>query len=202
MNKLVVIDYGLGNLASVGNALKKLKVPFVVSSNPNDLSDAAAIILPGVGAAGAGMKGLRGRGTDKALIAAARKGTPILGICLGMQLLMSSSEEGNVQCLGLAPGKVKKFQTDLKVPQMGWNEVSATDDSRLLRGITTDSYFYFVHSYFCAPDDSGIATGTTDYNGQFCSVFEQDNISAVQFHPEKSGDAGLQVLRNFWELAC
>lgn len=202
MKKLIVIDYGLGNLASVANALGKLGIPYAVSSRPEDLAAATAIILPGVGAAAAGMEGLRRHGLDQAIIAAARKGTPILGICLGMQLLMQSSAEGDAQCLGLVPGTVRKFQTRLKVPQMGWNQVRATDGSRLLSNVTDDSYFYFVHSYYCAPDDDDVTTGRTDYDGQFCSVFEQGNISGVQFHPEKSGDAGLGVLGNFWEAAC
>ena len=200
--QLVVIDYGLGNLASVGNALKKLGIPFVVSSKPAELAAATAIILPGVGAAGAGMQGLRERGLDEAILSAAKNSTPILGICLGMQLLMRSSEEGHLECLGLIPGTVKKFNTSLKVPQMGWNQVDATANTKLLKDVTNNSYFYFVHSYYCAPDDTQIATGLTDYDGRFCSVYEESMIAGVQFHPEKSGDAGLQVLRNFWEAAC
>jgi len=200
--KLIVVDYGLGNLASVGNALKRLCIPFAVSSRSEDLAKATAIILPGVGAAEAGMQGLIEHGLDIALKQAAQKGTPILGICLGMQLLMGSSQEGDVQCLGLVPGTVKKFQTDLKVPQMGWNQVTAAGDSSLLRNITANSYFYFVHSYYCAPTNSEIVTGETDYDGQFCSIYEQDGIAGVQFHPEKSGEAGLTLLSNFWEAAC
>jgi imidazole glycerol-phosphate synthase subunit HisH len=199
---IVIVDYGLGNLASVSNALEKLDIPYAVSDDPGRIKLAQALILPGVGAAGAGMQGLRERGLDQVITDAAHQGTPVLGICLGMQLLMVSSDEDGTECLGLVPGTVKKFQTSLKVPQMGWNTVAISEGSRLLHGITADSYFYFVHSYYCSPDDAKIATGTTDYDGNFCSVFEQGNISGVQFHPEKSGDAGLAVLRNFWEAAC
>ncbi len=200
-DRLVVIDYGLGNLASVANALEKLGIPFEVSDDPEALKNAKALILPGVGAAGEGMRRLRESGLDVAVAAAAQAGTPVLGICLGMQLLLTKSQEGPARCLDLVPGKVKKFETSLKVPEMGWNEVRAVLGSKLLRGIPADSHFYFVHSYYCAPADADDVKGTTDYDGQFCSVFESGNIFGVQFHPEKSGDAGLRLLRNFWEAA-
>ena len=125
-----------------------------------------------------------------------------MGICLGMQLLFSSSDEGNVDCLGLIEGNVKKFNNSLKVPQIGWNEVTNENNSKLLGGIENNSYFYFVNSFYCKPKNEKIIKGTTDYRGKFCSVLEDGNIYGVQFHPEKSGDVGLRLLKNFWEVVC
>jgi glutamine amidotransferase len=198
---IVVIDYGLGNLASVANALTKLEIPFKVSSQIEDLRSATALILPGVGAAAFGMKNLRERKLDAEIKTQVALGKPLLGICLGMQLLFSSSDEGDVACLDLVKGKVKKIETKLKVPQIGWNQVMASD-SKLLKGIKNESYFYFVHSYYCDPSDCKVVTGKTNYDQDFCSVLEAKNIYGVQFHPEKSGEAGLKLLRNFWELVC
>lgn len=197
-----IIDYGLGNLASVENGLDKLQIPFRLSDDPDVLSKVKAIILPGVGAAGRGMQNLKARGLDKFLRDQAKKGMPILGICLGMQLLMDKSEEGNTSCLGILPGAVKKFQTVKKVPHMGWNQIKYSANASLFQGIKQDDYYYFVHSYYCAPDDEKVIAGQTDYGARFCSAFEKDNIYGVQFHPEKSSEAGLQALKNFWNLAC
>jgi imidazole glycerol-phosphate synthase subunit HisH len=199
---ITVIDYGLGNLASVANALSKLEIPFEISSDSKVLKNAKALILPGVGAAGQGMENLKARNMDQIIVAQAKKGIPILGICLGMQLLLSSSEEGNVECLGLIKGNVKKFNKDLKIPQIGWNQVVGKNSSALLKGIKNNSYFYFVNSFYCEPQSGKIIKGITDYGEKFCSVFEDNNLYGVQFHPEKSGDAGLQLLKNFWEVVC
>jgi glutamine amidotransferase len=199
--KLTVVDYGLGNLASVANALKELEIAFEVTGDPSVVGKAGALVLPGVGAAGQGMRNLRERGLDGVVVSAARAGVPVLGICLGMQLLMNFSEEDEADCLGLVDGEVRKFRTELKVPHMGWNVVEGAGSSALLRGLG-GSYFYFVHSYYCDPDDAGCVKGTTEYGEAFCSVIERGNIYGVQFHPEKSGEAGLQLLRNFWEAAC
>lgn len=198
---IVIIDYGLGNLASVANALTKLEIPFKISSQIDDLRAATALILPGVGAAAFGMKNLRERKLDAEIKEQVVLGKPLLGICLGMQLLFSSSDEGNVACLDLVKGRVKKFETNLKVPQMGWNRVMG-GDSRLLKDIKNESYFYFVHSYYCDPSDRKVVAGKTNYDQDFCSVLEAKNVYGVQFHPEKSGAAGLKLLRNFWELVC
>ncbi len=199
---ITIIDYGLGNLASVGNALEKLEIPYEVSGNVDVIKNAKALILPGVGAAGQGMDNLKEPGLDQVIIEQARRGTPILGICLGMQLLFSLSEEGSVACLGLIEGSVKKFSTSLKVPQIGWNQIETKDDSILLRKIKNNTYFYFINSYYCDPQEKETIKGITDYETKFCSVLERDNLYGVQFHPEKSGDSGLQLLKNFWEAIC
>jgi glutamine amidotransferase len=199
---ITVIDYGLGNLASVANALNKLEIPSEISSDINVIKNAKVLILPGVGAAVQGMENLKKRGLDQVIIAQAKRGTPILGICLGMQLLFSASEEGNVTCLGLIEGEVKRFDSALKVPQIGWNQVEFINKSILLKGIENNSYFYFVNSYYCDPANKNISKGNTNYNLEFCSILEKENVYGVQFHPEKSGDDGLQLLKNFWEAVC
>lgn len=195
---ITIVDYGLGNLASVANALKKLEIPYRISGDIEGLKNAKALILPGVGAAGQGMKNVKVKGLDTAIIKQAKKGTSILGICLGMQLLLSTSEEGNVNCLGLVDGIVKKLNANLKIPQIGWNQVESRNNSTLLKGID-NGYFYFANSYFCKPVSGSIIKGLTEYDLDFCSVMEKDNLYGVQFHPEKSGDIGLQLLKNFWE---
>ncbi|MBI2593402.1 imidazole glycerol phosphate synthase subunit HisH [Candidatus Daviesbacteria bacterium] len=193
-----IIDYGLGNLTSVKNALDKIGAPNFISGEVSQLKKSSGLILPGVGAAGAGMKNLKAKKLDIFLTQEIKNGKPFFGICLGMQLLFDFSEEDNTKSLGIIPGKVKKFTGKLKVPQMGWNNVEITNpESKIMRGIKNNSYFYFVNSYYCVPEEKEIIAGTTDYGGKFCSVFEKDNICATQFHSEKSGDTGLQLLENF-----
>lgn len=199
---IVIIDYGLGNLTSVANALGKLSIPYQISAEAKIIQQASGLILPGVGAAGEGMKNLQSRQLDKVICEAVNQNTPLLGICLGMQLLFSSSEEGNVNCLNIIKGQVRKFETKLKVPQIGWNQVKKNPQSKLLKEIKDENYFYFVHSYYCDPDDKHIITGITNYDQDFCSLLEADNIFGVQFHPEKSGEVGLELLKNFWRLTC
>lgn len=199
---ITVIDYGLGNLASVANALNKLEIPFEISGDIGAVKKAKVLILPGVGAAGQGMKNLKSRKLDKMIIEQANNGTPLLGICLGMQLLFTASEEGDVTGLGLIKGNVKKFTTDLKIPAIGWNQVKSKNNSALLKGIKNKSYFYFVNSYYCVPQNEKIIKGITDYGENFCSVLEEGNLYGVQFHPEKSGKVGLHLLKNFWEAVC
>lgn len=209
---ITVIDYGLGNLASVGNALRKLGVPFEVTGKAADVRRAEALILPGVGAAGKGMENLKKKKLDTVIKEKVNEGTPFLGICLGMQLMLRTSEEGDVKCLGLVEGKVKRFKTKLKVPEIGWNmvgfripdsgyQIPDTGVQRFYKDINHNSYFYFVNSYFCEPEDDSAVAGVTDYDGDFCSVIVKDNLYGVQFHPEKSGDVGLQMLKNFTDLA-
>jgi len=194
---IVIIDYGLGNLGSVKNALDKLCVTSAISNSVQDLRKADGLILPGVGAAGEGMKNLKSYRLDKAIKEEITQGKPILGICLGMQLFMSKSEEGNVSCLDIVEGKAQKFTISFKVPQIGWNTVKAKKDAYLFRGIPRNSYFYFVHSYYCSLTDENIIVGKTEYEAQFCSSLQNNNIFGVQFHPEKSGENGLKLLKNF-----
>lgn len=199
---ITIIDYGVGNLASVSIALQRLAIPFTISQNAGDLHTVRAIILPGVGNASKGMENLRSTGFDRKLIELVNQGIPILGICLGMQLLFSHSQEGDVSCLGVIEGSVQKFTIPLKVPQIGWNTVTSVNNSILFKDVPKDSYFYFVNSYYCIPRDTKLIAGETDYACTFCSVVQRDNLYGVQFHPEKSSTVGLQVLRNFWDIVC
>lgn len=193
-----IIDYGLGNLTSVKNALDKLGVPNFISGDPVKLKKSTGLILPGVGAAGAGMKNLTAGKLDRLIIEEIKKGKPFLGICLGMQLLFDYSEEDNTKCLSIFPGIVKKFQGNLKVPQVGWNNVRIMNqESRIMQDIKDESYFYFVNSFYCDPRDKNFIAGETDYVITFASVLEKDNIFATQFHCEKSGEVGLKLLKNF-----
>lgn len=193
---IVIIDYGLGNLGSVKNALDKLGIDSVISSSPQDIQAGSGLILPGVGSASEGMKNLSKSGLDKVIRKQIEKKKSLLGICLGMQLLCTSSEEGNVKCLNVIDGKVKKFKADLKVPQIGWNQVRLKQ-SKLFTSIKNDSYFYFVHSYYCEPEKDEVGIGITNYGTNFYSVIEEENVFGVQFHPEKSGENGLRLLNNF-----
>ena len=204
---IVIVDYGLGNLGSVKNTLDKLGVISMISKSKGDIEKADALILPGVGSAKQGMENLKTQCLDKVLINEIKKGKPFLGICLGMQLLFSESEEGNVQCLNVINGKVKKFDSGLKVPQIGWNEVkissfvkASEDKQKLFEGIPSKSSFYFVNSYYCSPDDKSLIIGETEYDVNFCSVLIKDNIVATQFHPEKSGQIGQQFIKNWIKL--
>ena len=198
--KIVIIDYGLGNLGSVKNTLYKLGISSMISKSKGDIEKADALILPGVGSAKQGMENLKTQCLDKVLINEIKKGKPFLGICLGMQLLFSESEEGNVQCLNVINGKVKKFDSGLKVPQIGWNSVKQKIKTNLFKNISSRSSFYFVNSYYCSPDDKSLIIGETEYDVNFCSVLIKDNIVATQFHPEKSGQIGQQFIKNFIKL--
>ena len=196
---IIIIDYGLGNLGSVKNALNKLGVDSIISNSIKVITAGSGLILPGVGSASEGMKNLRKSGLDKLIIKQVKNKKPILGICLGMQLLFSSSEEGNTRCLNVIEGKVKKFNNKLKVPQIGWNQVKQKP-SKLFLSIKDKSYFYFVHSYYCQASEEKIIRGSTDYGINFTSVIEDKNIFGVQFHPEKSGENGLKLLKNFVDI--
>ena len=199
---IVVIDYKAGNLYNVGNALKFLKADFTVSGDPDVVSQAERVILPGVGSARAAMDSLAEQGLVEVLQGLR---VPFLGICLGLQVLFEVSEEDNTPCLGLLPGTVRRFDSSqIKVPHIGWNQVSGMDVSSqppsiLLEGIPGESFFYFVHSYF-APLESPFTLGKTDYGSWFGSVAARENFYGVQFHPERSGEIGLKVLQNFLEV--
>lgn len=204
--KIVVIDYGLGNLRSVTNALKKLGATVTVSDQPREIRDAGALILPGVGAFYRGMENLKIRGLTDLLHDEIIKGKPVLGICLGFQLLFTESQEHGVsQGLDLIRGEVIRFTSGVKIPHMGWNQIRFnTENSRagetLFKNIPEESYFYFVHSYHAVPKEQRTVAATTSYGREFVSAIVKDNLYATQFHPERSGRTGLQVLNNFIEL--
>ncbi len=197
---IVVIDYKAGNLYNVGNALKHLGVDFVFSADPEQVKRADRVILPGVGSARAAMQSLQEQGLVEVL---QNIRVPFLGICLGLQLLFERSEEDETPCLGILPGTVARFDSSRqKVPHIGWNQViqrpQDEQDSKLFDGIPDGGYFYFVHSYY-APGSSAYAVAVTDYGVTFASAVRKDHIWGLQFHPERSGELGLNVLRNFLE---
>jgi glutamine amidotransferase len=201
---LAVIDYGAGNLRSVLHALNYLGVESMrVVREPHDLQGADKIILPGVGAFGAGMQKLHEQGLVQRISDAVYAGTPYLGICLGMQFLFEHSDEmGEHEGLGLLPGYVTRFapQPGLKIPHMGWNQLSLKPTSPLLHNVASDSYAYFVHSYYCVPANADDIIATVDYGIPFTAAIQHEHMYGVQFHPEKSQRIGLQILTNFLEL--
>ena len=192
---IAVIDYGMGNLRSIHNALMKVGGNPVIVSDKRDLSDADGVVIPGVGAFGDAMHNLMPF-SDK-LFDLIDSGIPLLGICIGMQLLFEWSEESDCAGFGLLKGDVVRLPEGVKVPQMGWNELTVQSDTDLLTGIDDGDFFYFVHSYYCVPRDQQIIVATTDYGVDMAAVVEKDNIHAVQFHPEKSSRKGLLILKNF-----
>ena len=203
--KLVVIDYESGNLRSVSRALESQGVTPLVTGDAAEFDEADAVVFPGVGSGPAAMDALNQRDLVRPIRDYIASGKPFLGVCLGLQLLMDRTEEGDKPCLGVVPGKAKLLPPGLKVPHMGWNSVRFINQPRkqhpVLAGIPQDSYFYFVHSYYAAPEDPAGISGTTEYGILFCSVYAKDNLVATQFHPEKSGPAGLQLYKNFIGLA-
>ena len=199
--KLVVIDYQSGNLRSVARALESVGVAPLVTGDPAQLTNADAVVFPGVGSGPAAMAALQERGLVEPLREYVASGRPFLGVCLGLQLLLERTGEGDARCLGVIPGEVKRLPGGLKVPHMGWNSVQLGAEHPVLQGIPQGSHFYFVHSYYAAPDDSTWVTGTTDYGILFCSLYAKGNLVATQFHPEKSGPLGLRIYENFVALA-
>jgi glutamine amidotransferase len=199
---IAIVDYGAGNLRSVRNALAYLGAEVVTAATPNQLAGAEKIVLPGVGAFGAGMNALRTAGFEEPLKAAVAEGVPLIGICLGMQYLFESSDEmGLHRGLGLLPGHVTRFPTNgLKVPHMGWNQLHIRRENPLLAGMESGSYAYFVHSYYVEADNPSDVLATTDYGIEYASVVAHGNIFGIQPHPEKSQSVGLQILRNFLEM--
>ena len=202
---IAILDYGAGNLTSVRLAFQYIGAEAVVTSDAGIADSADRIVFPGVGSAESGMAGLRKSGLDRVLLRAFREGKPILSVCLGMQMLLDFSEEdGGVAGLGLVPGKVKLFrfppEQRVKIPHMGWNTLRQEVRHPLFRGIREGEAFYFVHSYYAAPESAGDCAGTTEYaDFRFASVIGRKNLFATQFHPERSGKAGLQLLKNFTE---
>jgi glutamine amidotransferase len=197
---ITIIDYNAGNPTSVKRALASVGVASVVSPVADEVRNAERIIFPGVGHARATMAVLIERGLDRALADAFARGTPILGICVGAQLSLSHSEEGDTPCLGLVEGKVRRFpepSRGLKVPHMGWNRIRVKRAHPLFESLPSDNEFYFVHSYYLAPADDERVLATTTHGIEFVSAFAIDNFAAVQFHPEKSGPLGLGILERF-----
>ncbi|MXY87902.1 MAG: imidazole glycerol phosphate synthase subunit HisH [Dehalococcoidia bacterium] len=198
---LVVVDYDAGNLRSVERALAHVGVDATITADWADLARADGVILPGVGAASDTMAKLGERDLTEPLREYVASGRPFLGVCMGLQALLDHSDEGGGQeCLGLLPGNVRHFGFDhLKVPHMGWNQVTWLREHRITSGIASGSYFYFVHSFYPDPADPDLALGETTYGLTFPSVLARENMVATQFHPEKSGEAGLAIYANFAE---
>lgn len=203
-NLIIIVDYGMGNIRSVQKAFERIKVPVKVTANADDILNAEQLILPGVGHFEKGIKNIKERGLFNCLNEAVLdKKIPILGICLGMQLMTEFSEEGNLEGFGWIKGKTKKFSfesKELKIPHMGWNNLSIKNTNSLFNGIKNENLFYFVHSYFVTCENEENILSETNYGIKFVSSFQRGNIYGCQFHPEKSHDAGLQVLKNFAEL--
>lgn len=197
---LALIDYGIGNLRSVEKALVAAGAEVWVTDRVDQILSAAKVVLPGVGAFGDGMAGLEARGLLPLLHEIVRRGVPLLGICLGMQLFFECSDErGQHRGLGLLPGSVTRFPQKYKVPQTGWNQIRVERPNPLLQGLLPDSYAYFNHSYFCIPAHDEDILGSTDYGLLYASVVGRGRLYGVQFHPEKSQSVGLQILKNFVE---
>jgi glutamine amidotransferase len=199
---VVILDYGAGNLRSVVRAVERVGLSPCVTDAPTALADAAAVILPGVGAAADTMANLRERGLVDPITEYIAHGRPFLGVCMGLQALMTVSEEGGEHpCLDIVSGRVVRLQAAAKIPHMGWNVVQPQRESSLFDGIPDGSHFYFVHSYHCLPDDPATVLATTDYGESIVAIVERDNVVATQFHPEKSGANGLRIYRNFLRRA-
>jgi glutamine amidotransferase len=197
---LVIVDYGVGNLGSVGRALRRLGVPYELSASPETIESARQLILPGVGHFGESMTNLRERGLEAPLKRALSKGAHLLGICVGFQMLFERSEEApGVAGLGVIEGEVKRFPEDALVPHIGWNQLESPAARPLLRGVRDGDYFYFLHSFYVAPSDPASVWARTDYGVSFCSVGGTNGVAGIQFHPEKSQRLGLEVLKNFAE---
>lgn len=195
---IAIVDYGMGNLKSVEKGFKKVGISATVTSDPKVVVNARAVVLPGVGAFRDCIRNLTDLSLTEAVVTAINKGKPFLGICLGLQVLFSESEEfGTCKGLDIFRGKVVRFQEGLKVPHMGWNTVKIVNRPPILSEIEDNAYFYFVHSFYVVPEDKGIIATTTDYGTDFTSMVWKDNVFATQFHPEKSQEAGLKVLAGF-----
>ncbi len=204
MSQVILIDAGMGNLRSVQKALESLGAIVERTDDPEKVLSGERVILPGVGAFGDFMSGLCVRGLDSAIKEIAARGTPLLGICVGMQALFEVGEEmGQYSGLGLLPGRVARFAESLsvKIPHTGWNQVEVKKDALIFNGIDSGAYVYFNHSYYCQPGNPNDIGATTDYGINYACAVQHENIYGVQFHPEKSQAVGLQILKNFLEVA-
>jgi glutamine amidotransferase len=199
---ITIVDYGMGNLRSVSKAFESQGADVKISSKPRDIDGAEKIVLPGVGAFGDAMRELKKHRLVEALKRNIKEGKPFLGLCLGLQLLFETSDESpGVKGLGIFKGKSVKFRKkSIKVPHMGWNNITMRKKSRLFKNVKNGSFFYFVHSFFVSPKDKTLALAFSDYSGKFVCAVEKDNVFGLQFHPEKSQRNGLKVIRNFTGL--
>jgi glutamine amidotransferase len=202
---IAIVDYEAGNLASVARALEKIGRPGRITGRPEEILAAERVIFPGVGAAGAAMAALVRTGLGEAVREVVSRGTPLLGICLGTQIILTFSHENQCPCLGIVKGEVRLFPSDmknsdgslLKIPHMGWNTIRVTKAHPVLAGVAADDGFYFVHSYYPAPENDDDCLAITDYGLSFAAAIGRENVFATQFHPEKSGRPGLRMLENF-----
>jgi len=198
MVQIAIIDYGVGNLRSVEKAFAANGVSASVTNRSDEIAKAEKLVLPGVGAFASCMRELQDRGFDRLVMERVSAGVPLLGVCVGMQMLFEESEEfGTTRGLGILPGRVRRFREGLLVPQVGWNSIRRCRQHPLFNGIANDAFFYFVHSYYCEPGDPEMVLGVTEYGTTYASVVAKDNVTGVQFHPEKSQAVGLRMLANF-----
>jgi glutamine amidotransferase len=199
---ITIIDYGAGNLRSVVNAITRLGYQSKITSNPDEVLSAQMIILPGVGAAADTMQNLKARDMVEPIRQFIAEDRPFFGVCIGLQILFTGTEEGGWHdCLNVFPGRVTKLPSGLKIPHMGWNQVTQREGHLVFAGIPDDANFYFVHSYYVEPDDKSLVAGETEYGIPFCSVIARGNLVGTQFHPEKSGEFGLKMYDNFIKMA-
>ncbi len=205
-SNIAIVDYDAGNLRSVQKALEECGASARITADADDIISADGVVFPGQGACDASMLSIRERGLFDVIRRSIHSGKPFLGVCLGLQLLLESSEEGDELCLAVLKGRTKRLppekteQVGLKIPHMGWNSVSLSLRHPIFDGVPQESYFYFVHSYYADPKDEDIIAGITNYGIDFCSAVAWDNVAAVQFHPEKSGAVGLRIYRNFLSM--
>jgi glutamine amidotransferase len=199
---IVIIDYGAGNLRSVVNAIARLGYQTRITSDPGEVLKAQAVILPGVGAAGDTMASLERLKLADPIRQLVTEDRPFLGVCIGLQILFTGTEEGGGhKCLDIIPGRVRRLPPGLKIPHMGWNQLRQTISHPIFEGIPDEANFYFVHSYYVAPEDRSLVAGETEYGIPICSAIARGNLVATQFHPEKSGEVGLKLYDNFIKIA-
>jgi imidazole glycerol-phosphate synthase subunit HisH len=198
---IAIVDYGMGNLKSVQKALSYLDIESVITSEGKEIAKSRGIIVPGVGAFPDAIQNLKSKGLDKVIIEEAGKGRIVLGICLGMQLLFEESYEiEKCQGLGLLKGSIVKIEESVKVPHMGWNDLKLEKECELFKESDESSFVYFVHSYYAQPAQEGIVNAYASYGGKVPAIVSKDNIYGIQFHPEKSGEAGMRILKRFGEM--
>lgn len=199
--RVAIVDYRAGNLRSVAKALEAAGAEPMVTSDAGDIEQADALVFPGQGANDSSMRALKEKGLITPITRFIDADRPFLGICLGLQLLMDASDEGTEPGLGVIPGRTRRLPAGQKIPHMGWNSVTIKGDHEVLAGVAAGSYFYFVHSYYADPIDAAVVAGTTEYGVEFVSAVARRALVAVQFHPEKSGQIGLDLYRRFVEFA-